>query len=228
MNVAIVVAAGKGTRLGGERPKQFVELAGIPLIIHTLRQFEAAAEIDQVILVLPADQTAGFQSLITGFELTKCSRTVAGGRTRAQSVALGLAVVDNAEVVAVHDGVRPFVTPSEIDRAVRAAQETGAAILVAPVSDTLKQIADRRVAATVPRDDLRRALTPQCFRLEILRRAYDRLAQVEAAGVDVTDDSILVERLGVAVTIVEGSAGNIKITAKEDLALAEFLLKSCA
>jgi len=228
MNVAIVVAAGKGTRLGGERPKQFVELAGIPLIIHTLRQFEAAGEIDQVILVLPADQTAGFQSLITRFELKKCSRTVAGGRTRAQSVALGLAVVDNAEVVAVHDGVRPFVTPSEIDRAVRAAQETGAAILVAPVSDTLKQIADRHVAATVPRDDLRRSLTPQCFRLEILRRAYDRLAQVEAAGVDVTDDSILVERLGVAVTIVEGSAGNIKITAKEDLALAEFLLKSCA
>src|SRR5881397_2647881 len=97
MNVAIVVAAGKGTRLGGERPKQFLELGGVPIIIHTLRQFERCREVDQVIVVLPADQTAGFQSLAHRFELKKVSRAVPGGDTRAQSVQRGLAAITNAD-----------------------------------------------------------------------------------------------------------------------------------
>src|ERR1043166_6589649 len=134
MNVAIVVAAGKGTRLGGERPKQFLELGGVPIIIHALRQFERCREIDEVTVVLPADQTAGFQSLTQQFDLTKFARAVAGGDTRAQSAQRGLATIVDAEIVAVHDGVRPFVTPEEIDRTVLAAKATGAAILVAPAA----------------------------------------------------------------------------------------------
>jgi 2-C-methyl-D-erythritol 4-phosphate cytidylyltransferase len=226
MNVAIVVAAGKGTRLGGERPKQFLELGGIPLIIHTLRQFERCREIDKVVVVLPADQTAGFPSLARQFQLKKISCAVPGGDTRAQSVQRGLATIDEADIIAVHDGVRPLVRPEEIDRTVQAAKATGAAILVAPVSDTIKEVDAARIIRTVTRAQLRRALTPQSFQFEVLKRAYEQLGKAEAGGVEITDDSILVERLGVEIVTVEGSARNIKITQEADLALAETLLKA--
>jgi len=226
MNVAIVVAAGKGTRLGGNRPKQFLELDGIPIIIHTLRQFERSREIDEVVAVLPAEETAGFQSLAQQFGLRKLSRVIAGGETRAQSVQRGLASIHEAQIVAVHDGVRPFVTPEEVDQVVAAARTRGAAILVAAVADTIKEINDGRVVRTLARSQLRRALTPQCFRFDILRRGYDQLAEVEREGIEVTDDSLLVERLGVEIVAVEGSARNIKITREEDLVLGEALLRS--
>jgi len=226
MNVAIVVAAGSGTRLGGNRPKQFLELAGIPIIIHALRQFERCQAINEIIAVLPAGETAGFSSQAQEFGLQKLSRVVAGGKTRAQSVQRGLAVVTEAEIVAVHDGVRPFVTTEEIGRVMEAAKTSGAAVLVAPVADTIKQAQGGRIIGTVPRDSLRRALTPQCFSLAILKRAFETLDELEAAGVEVTDESFLVERLGVEITAVEGSARNIKITREEDLLLAQALLKS--
>src|SRR5712671_2352595 len=225
MNVAIVVAAGKGTRLGGNRPKQFLELDGIPVIIRTLRQFERCREIDEVVTVLRAEETAGFQSLAQQFGLRKLARVIAGGETRARSVQLGLASIDKAEIVAVHDGVRPFVTPEEIDQVVTAARASGAAILVAPVADTIKEIKDGHVLRTLPRSCLRRALTPQCFRFDILRRAYDQLGEIEAEDVEVTDDCMLVERLGVDIQAVEGSARNIKITRQEDLALGEAIIR---
>jgi 2-C-methyl-D-erythritol 4-phosphate cytidylyltransferase len=135
-------------------------------------------------------------------------------------------LIDEAEIVAVHDGVRPFVTPEEIDRVVAAARATGAAILVAPVPDTIKEIKSGRVIRTLPRGNLRRALTPQCFRLEILKRAYQTLSEIEAAGGEVTDDSLLAERLGLEVVAIEGSSRNIKITQEEDLVLAEAILLS--
>jgi len=225
MNVAIVVAAGKGTRLGGERPKQFLELGGVPVIIHTLRQFERSKEIDEVIAVLPAEDTAGFASVAEQFVLRKMKQVVAGGATRAQSVQHGLAIIDEADIVAVHDGVRPFVTPDEIDATVKAATQSGAAILTAYLADTIKEVKDERIVRTVARAQLRRALTPQCFRFEILQRAYESRDDVERSGVEITDDSLLVERLGIEITAVEGSARNIKITQEEDLALAEMILR---
>ena len=226
MNVAIVVAAGKGTRLGGDRPKQFLELDGIPVIFHTLRQFERCREIDEVVAVLPAEETAAFQSLAQQFGQQKLSRVIAGGETRAQSVLRGLASIHEADIVAVHDGVRPFVAPEEIDQVVGAARTGGAAILVAPVADTIKEINNGRVVRTLARSQLRRALTPQCFRFDILKRAYDQLAEVEGEGIEVTDDSLLVERLGVEIVAVEGSARNIKITKEEDLMIGEAILRS--
>ena len=226
MNVAIVVAAGKGTRLGGNQPKQFVELCGVPIIIHTLRQFERSKEIDEIITVVPAEETAAFLSLVPKFDLQKPLRAVAGGATRAQSVLRGLEAINEAEIVAVHDGVRPLVTPDEIDETVRAAKASGAAVLVASVNDTIKEVENEHVVRTLRRADLRRALTPQCFRYELLKRAYDQLATVEADRIEVTDDSSLVERLGVDVVAVEGRARNIKITQEEDLVLAEMFLKS--
>lgn len=224
MNVAIVVAGGKGVRFGGDRPKQFLELNGTPIIVHTLRQFELSRQIQKVIVVLPAGAAATFHHFVDNFSLHKVAQVVAGGETRAQSVTEGLAAIDQADVVAVHDAVRPLVTHDEIDRVVTVAAETGAAILVAPVSETIKEIEGDRIKRTVARAPLRRALTPQSFRFEILKRAYRDLDKLESAGVEVTDDSFLVERLGVAVTVVEGSARNIKITNQEDLAMAEALL----
>jgi 2-C-methyl-D-erythritol 4-phosphate cytidylyltransferase len=226
MNVAIVVAGGIGVRFGGDRPKQFLELNGTPIIVHTLRQFELSQQIEKVIVVLPAPEIAGFQSLIDKFVLRKISRVIVGGETRARSVRSGLAAIDEAEVVAVHDAVRPLVTHDEIDRSVTAAAESGAAILAAPVSETIKEVANSHIVKTVARAQLRRALTPQSFRFELLKRAYQDLDALETSGVDVTDDSFLVERLGIAVSVVEGSARNIKITTAEDLAMAEVLAKA--
>ena len=225
MNVAIVVAAGKGTRLGGNQPKQFLELCGVPIVIHTLRQFERCEEINEIIVVVPAESTAAFSSLAEKFAVRKLVRVVPGGATRAQSVRRGLDAIANAEIVAVHDGVRPFVSSDEIDSVVVAARATGAAILVAPVADTIKDIENGRVKRTLTRHNLRRALTPQCFSYDLLKRAYDQLDEVESAGVEVTDDSLLVERLGAEIVAVEGSSRNIKITEEEDLALAETLLQ---
>jgi len=226
MNVAIVVAAGKGTRLGGVRPKQFLELGGVPIIIHTLRQFERSQQIDEIIAVLPPEETANFLSFAQDFGLKKVWRAVAGGATRAQSVLRGLMTISEAEIVAVHDGVRPLVTPDEIDATVLAARANGAAILTSSVADTIKEIENDRVMRTLLRANLRRALTPQCFRYDILKRAYNQLNEVESSGMELTDDSMLVERLGVEIVAIAGSARNIKITSVEDLILAEVLLQT--
>jgi len=222
MNIAIIAAAGAGTRMASDRPKQFLLLAGTPVIFHTLKPFEECESIHDVIVVLPAEESAGFLSMAQSLGLKKVARVVPGGATRADSVRRGLMSVGSAELVAVHDGVRPFVTVAEIDRTIAAAQADGAAILVGPVTDTIKQVSDQTVVETLDRDVLRRALTPQCFRYELLRRAYER-ADVNDASL--TDESALVEQLGHRVTVVEGSARNIKITTTEDLAVAEALLK---
>jgi 2-C-methyl-D-erythritol 4-phosphate cytidylyltransferase len=224
MNVAIIAAAGQGTRIGGKRAKQFQELGGIPVIIHTLRRFEQSASIGEVVVVLPSSETASFLALASRYGLRKLARVVAGGQTRTESIWRGLQNVRaaTAEIVAVHDGVRPFVSPEEIDRTVRTAAETGAAILAAPATDTIKEVEDGRITRTLKRADVWHAQTPQCFRFDLLRRAYERAM---AAGTDATDDSALVEQLGIAVQIVEGRARNIKITRPEDIALAEILLR---
>lgn len=225
MNVAIIVAGGKGTRFGGHRPKQFLEINGTPIIVHTLRQFEHAQEIDAVVIAVPAEEVNTFRAAVEVSDLKKVSQVVAGGDTRAQSVKCGLAAIDTAEIVAVHDAVRPLVTPEEIDQVVLAANNSGAAILVTPVSDTIKEVDHNRILRTAPRAQLRRALTPQCFRFDILKRAYADLAEIESLRIEVTDDSFLVERLGIEIVTVEGSARNIKITTAEDLRIAEAILE---
>jgi 2-C-methyl-D-erythritol 4-phosphate cytidylyltransferase len=223
MNIAIIAAAGAGTRMASDRPKQFLLLAGMPVIIHTLKVFEQCESIQEVIVVLPAAESAGFLSLAGKHGLRKVARVVPGGVTRADSVKRGLLAIRGAtaEIVVVHDGVRPFVTTEEIDATVAAAQTDGAAILVAPVTDTIKQVNDRRVEKTLDRGELRRALTPQCFRYELLRDAY---VNADVNDPSLTDESALVEKLGVPISVIEGSARNIKITTAEDLAIAETIL----
>jgi 2-C-methyl-D-erythritol 4-phosphate cytidylyltransferase len=227
MNVAIIAAAGQGVRVGGKRAKQFLELAGTPIIIHTLKRFEQCADIQEIILVLPAQDAAGFLALAGRHNLRKVARIAQGGATRAESVLRGLQSVRAAttEIVAVHDGVRPFVTPDEISRTVRAAQAAGAAILASPAIDTIKEVENGEVTRTLARSRLRHALTPQCFRYDILRRAYEQASALGTEDDAATDDSMLVERLGERVVIVEGDPRNIKITRPEDIALAEIILK---
>jgi 2-C-methyl-D-erythritol 4-phosphate cytidylyltransferase len=225
MNVAIIAAAGAGSRMAGDRPKQFLQLAGVPIIFHTLKPFEQCDSIQEIIVVLPAAESADFLALVQKYGVKKLSRVVPGGTTRAESVWRGLLAIRGAtaEIIAVHDGVRPFVTAEEIDRTVAAARTHGAAILVAPAIDTIKEINGGEVVKTLERRQLCHALTPQCFRYELLRRAYERADVQDPA---ITDDSSLVEQLGEPVTIVEGSSRNIKITTQRDLLIAEAFLKS--
>ncbi len=224
MNVAIIAAAGTGSRLAGDRPKQFLQLAGVPIIFHTLKPFEQCDSIQEIIVVLPTAESSDFLALVQKYGLRKLSRVVPGGTTRAESVWRGLLAINaaTAEIVAVHDGVRPFVTTEEIGRTVAAARLHGAAILVAPAIDTIKQVNRGVVVKTLERKQLCRALTPQCFRYELLRRAYE---QADVQDRAVTDDSSLVEQLGEPVTIVEGNSRNIKITTQRDLLIAEAFLK---
>lgn len=227
MNTAIIAAAGAGTRMASDRPKQFLHLAGRPLIFHTLQPFEECESIHEVIVVLPAEESAGFLSLVGKYGLRKVARVVPGGATRADSVKRGLMAIRpaTAEIVVVHDGVRPFVTVEEIESTIAAAKTEGAAILVAPVTDTVKQVSGGRVVKTLDRVELRRALTPQSFQYELLREAYQ---QVDVNDPSLTDESTLVEQLGKPVVVVEGSVRNIKITTPADLVIANALLKQSA
>ncbi|HEY0460581.1 MAG TPA: 2-C-methyl-D-erythritol 4-phosphate cytidylyltransferase [Pyrinomonadaceae bacterium] len=223
MNVAIIVAAGSGTRFGGARPKQFLEIAGKPLLIHTLEKFENCAAIDEIVLVLSASEIENFPALARKFNLGKLKKQVAGGTTRAESVFKGLQAINkSSEIVAVHDGARPFVSCEEITKTVEKARETGAACLVAPVTDTIKEVADGKIVRTIERTKLRRALTPQAFRYEILQKAFEN-ADLSAST---TDECFLAERLGRQIAVVEGNAKNIKITTREDWELAKIFLKS--
>lgn len=232
MNVAIIAAAGQGVRMGTKRAKQFLELDGIPVIIHTLTRFEECPDIDEVVVVLPEKDVKRFPALARKYGLAKVVNCIAGGTSRTHSVRLGLGSIRAADVkiVAVHDGVRPFVTPGEISQTIRVAKRTGAAILATPVTDTIKLVDRKFVMSTPPRSQMQRALTPQCFDFQLLRRA---LASTKSDTA--TDESMLVERLTESerfgfrkrrlVAVVAGDPRNIKITQPEDIALAEIILK---
>jgi len=211
--------------MASDRPKQFLLLAGTPIVVHTLKRFEECESIQEIIVVLPAEESAGFLSMVGKFDLRKLVKIVPGGSTRADSVKRGLMSIRaaTADIVAVHDGVRPFVSVEEIDRTVALAGKTGAAILVGPVVDTIKEVNGESVVRTLNRKQLRRALTPQCFRYDLLKRAFEN---IDVNDPSITDESFLVEKLGEKVAIVEGSPANIKITTKQDLLVAEAYLSS--
>ena len=216
---AIVTAAGRGVRMG--QKKQAMRLAGRSVLEWTLDVFEAAAAVEGVVVTVPAEDVAAWTAQLAG--VRKLRAVVAGGAERQDSVRLGLAAVP-ADVpwVAVHDGVRPCIDPELVARVAAEAAATGAAIAALPVSETLKRGADGWVKETVDRDGLWSVQTPQVFRADLLREAHRRAAAEGMAG---TDDAALVERLGVAVRLVPGLPGNLKITRPEDLPLAEALLR---
>ncbi len=224
MNTAIIVAAGSGTRFGTKTPKQFLEILGKPLIFHTLFAFENCPQVDAIVLVLSSDETANFLKIVGKYNIKKLVKIVSGGKSRAESVLKGFNAIrqTNAEIVAVHDGARPCVTSLEISQTIEKAKVTGAACLVANVTDTIKEVADGKIITTIDRTKLRRALTPQAFRYDILKRALSENEIGEIA----TDECYLVEKLGVEVSIVEGKSTNIKVTTQEDLAIVEQILRN--
>jgi 2-C-methyl-D-erythritol 4-phosphate cytidylyltransferase len=225
--VALVLAAGRGERLGHPLPKGFVPLAGRPLLWHALAAMEAVAEIDRVVPVIPAGALGRYRTAIAGAPgLRKLAEPVVGGRERQDSLRAGVAALPpGTTLVAVHDAARPCVRPDAVRRVIAAARAEGAAILAVPVRDTIKRVVAGLVVETPPRAECWAAQTPQVFRVEILRAA---LAKAEAEGLLGTDDAQLVEALGVAVRVVPGDADNLKITGPEDLAQAEWLLLGAA
>jgi len=223
---AVIVAAGAGKRMGGSLAKPLIALAGRPLILHTLDRF-ARSQVRKVILVVPEEKRTDFERLLAG----ECNRSrlecvvESGGPRRQDSVRRGLNRLDeDCEVVVIHDGARPLVSPALIDRCVELASEEGAAVVGVPVKDTIKVVsASRRVESTPPRDSLWEIQTPQAFRVETIREAHRR---AEQDGVEATDDAMLAERLGKSVALIEGERSNLKITTPEDLVLAEALLRA--
>lgn len=216
--VAIVVAAGRGERMGGERPKAFLELGGEPLLLRAARAFEAAPSVGSIVAVVPGSETEAARALLA--PLAKLRGVVAGGERRQDSVLAGLAQVPGGfdGVVLVHDAARPLVEVELIEAVARQASATGAALPVLPLVDTVKRVRGGRVIETLDRAELGGAQTPQGFRCVLLREAYDAARR---AGVELTDESTAVERMGHAVHAVPGSTRNRKLTTPDDLAWAE-------
>jgi len=214
---AIIVAAGSGRRLGMRTPKAFVRLAGRPMFEHSLRTFSNAGTIEQLVLVVPPRHRFGKAGLLKRYP--KLTAFVPGGAERADSVRAGLAAVSpKAKLVLVHDAARPLVRREDIAAVVRAAARHRAAVLAEPASDTIKRADRGFIQATLNRDYLWRAQTPQGFDLKLLKRAY------RAPSRKPTDDSALAEALGVRVALVTASGPNIKITTRTDLEYAAWLL----
>jgi 2-C-methyl-D-erythritol 4-phosphate cytidylyltransferase len=220
---AIIAAAGFGRRMKADRPKQFLALNGTPIIIHTIRKFDAAPVIGYIIVTAPRESAEEVRELVKSASFKKAVVVVEGGERRQDSVAAGLQHLQaGTEIVAVHDGVRPFVSAEEIESVVRQAERTGAAILGVPIVETVKQVEKELVESTLTREHLVLAQTPQAFRTHILKEAFDRAGRDEYYG---TDESSLVERLGHPVAVVRGSERNIKITRPTDLTLARAFLE---
>jgi 2-C-methyl-D-erythritol 4-phosphate cytidylyltransferase len=237
----IVPAAGLGTRMASPAAvkarkrapsKQFKELDGVPILVHTLRKFVAAPEVYEIVVALRKNEIAGFRTQLEkqyAEILNKRLQMVEGGERRQNSVANALAAVaaDPEDIVLVHDAVRPLVTPEIIAEVIAAAGKHGAAIAGLPAVDTVKQVERTAegalIKATIPRASVVMAQTPQGFRYDILKKAFDGAA---ADGFVGTDEASLIERAGLPVAVVMGSPRNIKITAPADMELAEFYLKS--
>ena len=225
---ALIPAAGRGRRMGCGVEKQFMQVAGKPLLAHTLARFEAAPSIDRVVVIVPPGREAYCAEEIVAMEgLRKVTRIVAGAETRQRSVTAGFRCVGaNVDVVVIHDGARPFVSPLLIQTSINLAYQHGSAVVAIPESDTLKRVAvDGTVVETVDRQHLWRAQTPQAFQRSILERA---LAHAEEQALDATDEASLVESLSWPIRIVPGSIWNFKVTTPDDLRLAKILLTRCA
>jgi len=224
MNAAIIVAAGQGTRMGPGVDKLFLEVAGLPVVGHTLKRFGESPDIQELVVVTREDQQSTFEELLGALRLNKPFRVVPGGKERQDSVWNGLdALSSQSELVAIQDGARPCTSASLIAATLAAARETGAAVAAQRVSDTIKQSEDGRVISKhLERARLWSVQTPQTFRVEIIRRA---LAAVRQRGLSVTDDTAACEAIGQSVRLVESAAPNPKVTVPADLAYVGMLLR---
>jgi len=211
---AIIVAGGKGLRMGGDVPKQFLPIGGKPVLMHTIEAFREVLDDVQIVLVLPAEQHDYWQKLCKDYNFRSPELIATGGETRFHSVKNGLALLpeDDEAVVGVHDGVRPFVSRDTIQRCFGTAAEGKAVVPVVPVVETLRQILPDGTSITRPRNEFRLVQTPQTFPLVLLKQAYK-----QPYSESFTDDASVVEAMGKGITMVEGNRENIKLTTPADL-----------
>ncbi|MDH5509131.1 MAG: 2-C-methyl-D-erythritol 4-phosphate cytidylyltransferase [Nitrospinota bacterium] len=221
---AIVPAAGAGLRMGGDVRKQFMDLGGEPMFLHTLRRLASAPLIQRIILAAPEEELDPVREAVERAGLPKPCKVVTGGATRQESVAKAFGHLDPAsDLVMVHDGVRPFVTMELVERVAQAAAKVGAATAACRARDTLKKELHGRLVESISRDGVVHIHTPQCFRYSLLAEALER---AEMEGATATDESSLVQRLGMDVAVVHSPYWNIKVTTAEDMTLAEALERS--
>ncbi len=225
MNATVLIpAAGMGRRMGSSINKQYLELAGRPILAHTLALFDQSPHIDRIIVISPRDECEYCRrEVVKRFGFAKVAAVVAGGAERQDSVRNGLDFLADAAhgMIVIHDGVRPFFPAQLVAPLIAQAAATGGCVVGVPVKDTVKEVAGGRIVATPERARLWLAQTPQAFPREVIRQAH---ARALADGFRGTDDASLVERLGLPVTMLEGSYRNIKITTPEDLVLARAFL----
>jgi len=222
---AIIVAAGKGRRMGKDYNKQYIILGDKPIVAHTIEVFEQNSLIDEIILVVGKDEIALVkQDVIEKYNFKKVVSIIEGGDQRQDSVYNGLRAVNNeCDIVLVHDGARPFVTDNIIEEGINVVNEAGACIAAVPVKDTIKVVnANMDVVNTPARETLWAIQTPQVFKYKLLMNAYEKL---QNSDIKATDDAMLIEALGHTVKIINGSYENIKITTPEDLIVGEGILK---
>jgi 2-C-methyl-D-erythritol 4-phosphate cytidylyltransferase len=222
--IAMIVAGGKGIRFGGQIPKQFQTIIGRPLLSWTIRQFEEARTIDEIVVVVPEDFLLYTrENVVNPYSYKKVTHIVVGGKTRQESVKNGLSRIPiSTEYVAIHDGARPVVLSSDIDRVVETARKERAAILARKVTDTVKRIEMDYIISTLDRDRLVRSETPQAFQYDIITAAHEKTTAVDLAP----DDAYLVEAQGFKVKAVLAEGPNIKVTNESDFEIAGFLLRS--
>jgi len=226
---AILPAAGLGTRMGAETPKQFLELDGTPLVIHSVRRIASCPLVTDIIVATRPDVVDSLEERIRSERFMQTVRVIRGGDSRQDSVALALKEVpDDTEIVLVHDAVRPFVTREQIVRVIEEARRCQAAILGIPAMDTVKEVKRASlpedvalIIGTIPRERVVLAQTPQAFSTKLIKEAF---ARAQADGVNASDEAGLVERIGHDVHVVLGSERNIKITKPADMDLARFYL----
>jgi len=223
---AVVVAAGRGLRFGGETKKPFVALGASPLIIHALKAFQKTSLVDEILCVVSKEALGLTQALVSGHDLPKVRAVLPGGRRRQDSVAAAVFSLartgDDQDIVLVHDGVRPLVSRALIERVLEGVKAHGAAVAACRVTDALKTVSPAgRIEKSLSRERVRAMQTPQGFRLGALARACRK---AEAEAFEASDEAMLLEQLGLPVHCVEGEAENIKITTPSDLKLAAYFL----
>ncbi len=222
---ALIVAAGKGRRMRGTGKKQFISLQGMPLLFYTLKTFEEFEGIETIYLVLEeGDFEYCMGEIIQKYGIKKVSQLVPGGERRQDSVWNGLKAMEgHCDIVIVHDGARPFVSPEILKRLMAAMKDAQAVVTAIPALDTMKRVDEKGIVVdTLQRETLFHIQTPQGFRYDLIHEAYKRAFK---EGIEGTDDASFVERMGMPVKVIEGSSFNIKITTPEDIALAHYILQ---
>lgn len=222
---AVIVAGGMGKRMGSKTPKQFLSLKNKPILYHTIKRLGLIPEINEIIIVLPEDHISWFENeIMPKLDIDKKIKITMGGLERQNSVKNGLEKLDKkSSMVLIHDGVRPFVTKTEIKKLIDRCKKTGAVIPGVPVVETIKKCnGDKLIRKTISRENLFLAQTPQVFKTEVLKKAHEKGVR---ENISATDDSLLLELLGMEVEVVEGSRFNIKITTPEDLEFAEMIFE---